>query len=211
MGACLAVPGCCAEAWTPGYSPRRKPIATSLLTWLTQQTRDIPDPGDLGAYVREETQPWLEHSLTESWDVWQPVMMQVASVGLFAIASGAAVGWFYFIRHKRWLKALLLLTGIYLALEIIPGLEAWWLFQTTQADYEAQHLIDSLLLNVWQTIVESSPGLTIGLFFALGQEVLESSQDRHLGHECPQCHLLHVAPCCECGQTDGFEQVLALT
>jgi len=197
------------DTWTRAYTQSTR---TDTNVWLTQQTLDETDRDELKQYILERTDELLAMSQerVNFWDAWLPVIVQTINAGLFAIVFGATLGWFLFIRQDRLIKALLFFTIAYLVVEIIPEIASWWLFQTPQTGYASQDVLAGLLAIFGQTFVTNIRGLTIGLFLALGQAVLESTQARDLNYECPNCHQLHVAPCCQAGQLDGFEQVLPL-
>lgn len=196
-------------AWTQSQAQ----IANSeMQVLLAQQTIELDLLVNLNQFFLETTQAWINlgKGMVDWCVAWLPVATQMVSVSLFAIASGATLGWYIFVRRKGWIKAILLLSLVYLVSNIVPVLAAWWFFQAPQNLIDPRLNIPDLLLTLWQTVVSNIPGLTIGLFFALGQDVFENSQDRHLKYECPECYLLMSEPTCECGRKRGFEKVLDL-
>jgi len=200
-----------ADAWTHAQVQSAR---NDLQIWLEKQTLETTDPGvgELEQFIWDMTQTWIEtkQKTPDIWNSWLPVVTQLISVGLFSIASGSAFGWYYFIRHKRFFKALLFLTILYLVLTITPVVVSFWLLQAPQGNFGFWYVTTGLLDIFQKTAINNLPGLTVGLFLALGQDVFDSVQEKDLDHECPKCHLLYVTPDCKCKETDSLEKVLTL-
>jgi hypothetical protein len=182
---------------------------TTLQIWVSQQPLGALNPADLNQFILETTRTWVQpgQSVIEWFSGWLPVGLQMVTAGLLGLAAGSAIGWYLFVHREGWMKALWILTAVYLVSEFLPVLVAWWLLLDFQNGLGLQINLVNLLLNLWQVILQASPGLMIGFFLALGKSVYDESRDRYLDHECPQCHRLLVRPGCECGRQRGFERV----
>ena len=185
-----------------------------LHSWLMQQTLKETDPslGELEQLVWDRTQSWLGASQKDNTD-WATFLdaLHLLSVLVFSMMAGAVLGWFYFIRYQRWIKTFLVAAGVYLALEITPEVIAWWLSQVAQTNFGIWQVASGVIQAFQKFIVDNMFGLTIGLFFALGQEVYDSAKDHDLNYECPNCHVLRAAPsCCDFGQIDKFDKEIPL-
>jgi len=198
------------DAWTQAQVQAAR---SDLHSWLMRQTLKETDPNirELEQLVWETTQSWVETNLNdnENWALFM-LSIHMFSVSIFSMAFGVIFGWFYFIRYQRWIKFFLAAASVYLVIEIAPELVTWWLSQAPETNYEIWLAISGLFQIFQKMIVNNMFGLTIGLFFALGQEIYDSANDHDLNHECPNCHLLHVAPCCEFERIDKFDQELPL-
>ena len=186
---------------------------SDLHSWLAQQTLKKTDPsiGELEKLTWDTTQTWLGTSLknNEDWTAFLGIL-HLFSVLMFSTSCGAVFGWFYFIRYKRWFKMFIGFAVVYLVLEIAPDLVTLWLSITAQTNYQIWQAFADIFLIFQKVVINNMPGLIIGLFFALGQEVFNSANDHELNHECPNCHLLHVAPCCEFERIDTWDQEFPL-
>ena len=182
---------------------------TGFQAWVMQQPLAGVNPANLNQFILETTQTWVESGrIMIDWLVgWLPVALQMVSAGLLGLAAGCAFGGYFFVHRKGWMKALWIVTAIYLVFEILPILTAWWLRQDFQSRHGWPSNLPVLLLELWQAITQSGFGLAIGLFLTLGKTVFDESRDRYLDHECPECHRLLIKPGCACGCQSGFEQV----
>jgi len=187
---------------------------SELHSWLMQQTLKETDPSldELEQLVWDRTQSWLGTSQKDNAD-WVTFLdaLHLLSVLVFSMMAGAVLGWFYFIRYQRWINFFLAAAVVYLAFEITPELVAWWLSQIAQTDFGIWQIVSGLFQFFQKVIVDNMFGLTIGLVFALGQEVYNSAKDHDLNYECPNCHVLRAAPsCCDFGQIDKFDKEMPL-
>ncbi len=196
-----------AQAWTHSQV---QAVNLELKTLIAQQNLEPADAQELDQFILDRTQSWTDftQSMVEWFYRWLPFAVPMVSVGLFALACGAAAGWFIFINRTGLRRAFLIFALLYLVFQVFPNMIAWLFAEYSLPRFNPWTNATVVLLHLGQNLLINLPGFTISALFTLGQDVFYKAQDRHLNQECPHCYRLHADQGCNCGYEGQFEQVL---